>query len=87
MDKEKLLDVLTGDEWEDIRIISVTDSNEKYHVDIRFLPYELEKIGIDEWIRENLWIRHEFSKYPENMAASDFKFTVPEFKYAYWCFV
>lgn len=86
-DKEKLLDVLTGDEWEDIRIISVTDSNEKYHVDIRFLPYELKKIGIDEWIRENLWIRHKFSKYPENMAASDFKFTVPDFKYAYWCFV
>lgn len=86
-DRTKLLEVLNGDEWHDIRFISVDKYGDKYHVDVRFSISERNEIGLDEWIRKNLWVRHTFSNYSSSMAASDFTFRVSEFDRAYWFFV
>lgn len=85
-DKAELLEVLNGDEWHDIRFIAVDKDGDKYHADVRFTAYERDEVGLDEWIRENLWVRHTFSNYSSDMAASDFTFNISEFKSAYWFF-
>ena len=86
-DKAELLEVLNGDEWHDIRFVAVDKYGDKYHADVRFSISERDEIGLDEWIRENLWVRHTFSNYSSGMAASDFTFRVSEFDRAYWFFV
>ena len=81
--KAELMKVLNGDKWEDIRFVSVTEDGKRYGNDVRFSPVDRDKVGLDEWIRQNLMIKHEYSHYPEPMAASDFKFYV-DFVSAYW---
>ena len=45
-------------------------------VDIDIYPSEVKSLGIDEWVRENLYIRYEFSHFSPYLGSSDFKFRI-----------
>ena len=85
-DRQQLLDVLQGDDWRQIRVIGITEDDCKYPVDIDVYPADVKSMGVEEWIRENLYIRHKFSHYAQSIGSSDFKFDTGEYEKAEWYF-
>ena len=79
-DKNLLLDVIqrvvTDDSWREILVFGIDDSDGVYPVDIDIYPSEVKSLGIDEWVRENLYIRYEFSHFSPYLGYSDFKFRI-----------